>query len=58
MSWSQMRQQDVYLYNLSSFELKTDFLSPILLCELQYFMYSCAIALLIQPSHSALSNGM
>ncbi len=32
-------------------------MSPIMLCALQYFMYSCAIALLIQPSHSALTGG-
>ena len=32
--------------------------SPIMLCGLQYLMYSCALALLVQPSHSALTDGM
>jgi len=27
-------------------------------CGLQYFMHSCAIALLIQPSHSSFTDGM
>jgi len=34
-------------YNLSL--LNSD-MSPVILCVLQYFMYCCAIALLIQPS--------
>src|SRR4029434_7149075 len=33
-------------------------MSPIMLCGLQYLMCRCAVALLIQPSHSALTDGM
>ncbi len=33
-------------------------MSPIMLCVLQCFMYSCAIALLIQPSHSSLTGAV
>ena len=38
--------------------LLTSDMSPILLCGLQHFTYSCAIALLIQPSHSAFTDGI
>ena len=31
-------------------------MSSIMLCGLQYFMCSCAIALLVQPSHSAFTD--
>lgn len=33
-------------------------LSPFMLCGLQYFTYSCAIALVIQPTHSGLTDEM
>ena len=33
-------------------------MSPIMLCGLQYVLYSCAIALLNQTSHFALTDGM
>ena len=33
-------------------------MSPMMLCALQYFEQNCALTLLIEPSHSALTGGM
>ena len=33
-------------------------MSPIMLCALQYFEQNCALTLLIEPSHSALTGAM